>query len=142
MPVDYISEKLRKQFIKRAHGYCEYCRCPDSVTNSPFSLDHIIPQSKGGKTALRNLAYACQGCNGKKHNKLTAFDFFTHKRVALFHPCKQNWADHFGWSEDFTLVLGLTPTGRATIEALGMNRTGVVNLREILQDSNQHPPED
>ena len=142
MPAEYIPEKLRKQIIKRARGYCEYCRCPDTVTNSPFSVDHIIPKSKGGKTVPSNLAYACQGCNGKKHNKLKAFDPFTRKRVALFHPRKQKWADHFSWSDNFKLMLGLTPTGRATIEALGLNRLGVVNLRGILCDSDQHPPED
>lgn len=142
MPAERISDKLRNQVIRRARGYCEYCHCPDTVTNSPFSVDHIIPKSKGGKTVLSNLAYACSGCNGKKHNKLKAFDPFTFKRVVLFHPRKQNWADHFSWNEDFTLMLGLTPTGRATIEALGLNRFGVVNLRGMLRDSKQHPPEE
>jgi hypothetical protein len=142
MPSEYIPEKLRKQVIKRAGGYCEYCRCPDTTTNTPFSIDHIIPKSKGGKTVLSNLAYACFGCNSIKHNKRTAFDPFTRKRVALFHPRKQKWTDHFSWSDDFKLMLGLTPTGRATIEAMGLNRFGVINLREVLYDSDQHPPEE
>jgi hypothetical protein len=142
MPTEYIPEKLRKQVIKRARGYCEYCRCPDSVTNAPFSVDHIIPKVKGGKTVLSNLAYACYGCNNKKRDKRTAFDPFTRKRVALFHPRKQKWIAHFGWSEDFKLVIGLTPTGRATVEAIGLNRFGVVNLRDVLRNSGHHPPEE
>ncbi len=142
MPAERVSEKLRKQVILRARGYCEYCRCPDTVTNSPFSVDHIIPKSKDGKTSLGNLAYACQGCNGKKYNKLKALDPLTLNRVAMFHPRKQNWGDHFCWNEDFTLMLGLTPTGRATIEALGLNRFGVINLRVMLIGSGQHPSKD
>jgi len=37
-------------------------------------------------------------------------------------------------------VIGLTPTGRATIVALELNRAGVINLRKLLRNSTQHPP--
>lgn len=44
------------------------------------------------------------------------------------------------WSDDFTLIIGLTPTGRATIETLFLNREGVVNLRQLLYAIGKHPP--
>jgi len=44
------------------------------------------------------------------------------------------------WSDDFTLIVGLTGTGRATVEALQMNRPGVVNLRRLLHAAGLHPP--
>jgi hypothetical protein len=50
------------------------------------------------------------------------------------------WEAHFVWNEDFVTMVGLTPTGRATIERLQLNREGVVNLRRVLRAINQHPP--
>ena len=42
--------------------------------------------------------------------------------------------------EDYTIIIGLTPTGRATVEALQMNRRGLVNLRQALFALGKHPP--
>jgi hypothetical protein len=50
------------------------------------------------------------------------------------------WEDHFAWNDDFTTVLGLTPTGRATVAALSLNRAGLINLRRVLYAVNEHPP--
>lgn len=44
------------------------------------------------------------------------------------------------WSSEFTRILGVTPTGRATVEALLLNREGVVNLRRALYALGEHPP--
>jgi hypothetical protein len=52
------------------------------------------------------------------------------------------WNEHFAWSEDTTITIGLTATGRVTIMLLKLNRAGVVNLRQILQAAGQHPPMD
>jgi len=60
----------------------------------------------------------------------------------LYHPRRQKWTDHFAWSDDATLVIGLTPTGRATVEKLQLNRSGLVNLRRVLQAIGSHPPAD
>ncbi|WP_256875051.1 hypothetical protein [Nostoc sp. C052] len=38
-------------------------------------------------------------------------------------------------------MIGKTACGRATIEALRLNRFGVVNLRRLLRSANLHPPE-
>jgi len=37
-------------------------------------------------------------------------------------------------------IIGLTSTGRATVEALKMNRTGLVNMRQVLYLIDKHPP--
>jgi len=44
----------------------------------------------------------------------------TGQRTELFHPVQQRWGEHFRLEEDGTLT-GLTPTGRTTTAALGMN---------------------
>jgi hypothetical protein len=85
---------------------------------------------------------SCQGCNNHKYNRTRAPDPVSDQSVPLFHPRRQRWADHFAWSNDSTQILGLTPTGRATVEALQLNRPALVNLRRVLVEACEHPPED
>ena len=87
-----------------------------------------------------NLALSCQGCNNHKYTKVESFDPAGSAVVPLFNPRTQRWHDHFTWSNDATLVLGLTPTGRATVIALRLNREGIVNLRRVLYRHGLHPP--
>jgi hypothetical protein len=46
----------------------------------------------------------------------------------------------FVWGNDATIMMGTTPTGRATIEELKLNRAPVMNLRRVLVDAGLHPP--
>ena len=118
MPEQRASARQRQAVIERAHGCCEYCRSQARFAMQPFSVEHIIPRQAGGETALDNLALACQGCNGHKYVKTHGVDPASGERVPLFHPRRQRWRDHFAWDADFTLIIGLTPTGRATVETL------------------------
>lgn len=74
---------------------CEYCQSQEFFAIQPFSTEHIFPRSKGGETTTDNLAFACQGCNGHKYNKVQSHDNVTGKMAALFHPRRQKWSDHF-----------------------------------------------
>lgn len=140
MPSARVSAAIRRQVAQRAGGCCEYCRSQERFAMQSFSAEHIVAQSEGGKTSPANLAWACQGCNNHKYNKSQARDPVTGKIEDLFHPRQQRWLDHSIWNEDGTLVLGLSPCGRATVEALRLNRKGLVNLRRILFAIHQHPP--
>jgi hypothetical protein len=106
----------------------------------PLSIEHILPRSQQGETVLDNLALACPGCNNHKYNKTHGTDPVTGELVALYHPRKQRWRKHFAWNDDRTLIIGLTPTGRATVETLHLNREGLVNLRRVLYAVGEHPP--
>jgi hypothetical protein len=94
-----------------------------------------------GDSAADHLALACQGCHNFKYNKTSAFDPGSRQRVPLFHPRQQHWHDHFAWNHDWTLLIGFTPTGRATVEELHLNRPGVLNLRHLLLLIGRHPPQ-
>lgn len=139
MPISTANRRLAR---KRAGGRCEYCRCPESHSTQNFSVDHIWPQSLEGDDELTNLALACQGCNNRKYNKTGAHDPVTGVEAPLFDPRRQRWVEHFRWSDDKLRVLGLTPTGRATVAALDLNREGVLNLRDVLLLRGFHPPDD
>jgi hypothetical protein len=142
MPENRVTAQQKKTVAERARGCCEYCASQARFAVQPFSAEHIIPKSQGGRTTLDNLALACQGCNNYKYTKTEGRDPVSGASVPLYHPRQQRWRDHFAWNDDFTLVIGLTPIGRATIEALQLNRDGVVNLRRILYAMGEHPPAD
>lgn len=135
-----ITAQQRRAVAERAVGCCEYCRSQARFAMQPFSVEHIEPRSRGGKTTLDNLALAFQGCNNHKYTKTEGNDPVTGDIVPLYHPRRQRWRDHFAWNEDFTLIIGLTPAGRATVETLRLNREGLVNLRRILYAMGEHPP--
>ena len=135
-----ISVNQRARVVERAKGCCEYCQSQEQYSPDPFSVEHIIPLSRGGTNALDNLAFACQGCNNRKYTSMEAFDSLSQSAVPLFHPRQNAWAQHFAWSDDGALALGLTPIGRAAVEKLGLNRAGLVNLRRILFEAGEHPP--
>ena len=64
----------------------------------------------------------------------------TEREVPLFHPRKDVWSDHFRWSSDYLLIVGTTPTGRATVDQLRMNNDVVVRIRGLIVGWD-HPPE-
>ena len=103
---------------ERALWCCEYCRSQARFSPDPFSIEHITPTSRGGTNALSNLAFSCQGCNNYKHTSVAAPDPLTGDDMSLFHPRRDRWDGHFDWSDDASQMLGLTPTGRATIVRL------------------------
>ncbi|HEY0603341.1 MAG TPA: HNH endonuclease [Herpetosiphonaceae bacterium] len=141
----YISREQRLAVGDRAQGCCEYCRSQERFAMQSFSIEHIAPYERGGAHDLDNFAFSCQGCNNHKYTKTEGRDPESDPKapmVPLFHPRQNRWHDHFAWSEDFTIIAGLTPTGRATVEALRLNRPGLVNLRRLLVDAGEHPPPD
>lgn len=135
-----ISNRQKSQVAQRAGFCCEYCLSQADFSPDSFSVEHIIPISKGGADDKDNLAYSCQGCNNRKYTHTEALDPVTNTVVPLFHPRQSQWQDHFQWSADQTLVIGITPIGRATISQLQLNRKGVVNLRRVLKLIGEHPP--
>ena len=108
----------------------------------PLHIEHIIPTVRGGTTTLENLGIACSGCNGHKYDKQDGYDLVSEQSVLLYHPRQHIWRDHFAWNDEYTHIIGLTPTGRTTISTLHLNRSTVVNLCVVLILVGLHPPED
>jgi 5-methylcytosine-specific restriction endonuclease McrA len=134
-----MNKKMRLALKTRARFLCEYCLSQEYFSPDPFEGDHIIATSQGGSVTLDNLALSCSGCNGYKSGAISAIDPGTVQRVPLYNPRKDVWSDHFRWHENFTLIIGISPTGRATVEKLKLNRASVVNLRTVLYKVGEHP---
>jgi 5-methylcytosine-specific restriction endonuclease McrA len=125
---DHVPGRLASQVRHRAGEICEYCRLPQWTQEATFHIDHIQPLADGGRTILANLALACVTCSLKKAARSSARDPQTNSLAPLFNPRQAKWLDHFRWTRNWRIV-GKTPTGRATVRALGMNRPPIVLIR-------------
>ena len=135
-----IPESIRQQVRQRAAHLCEYCHASEQWQYVLFTVDHVVPLVQGGEDSLDNLALACFHCNRRKAAKTTALDPQSNAAVPLFNPRQNAWSEHFIWSADKVLVIGLTPTGRATVAALDLNRARILNVRAADLVIGRHPP--
>ncbi len=66
----------------------------------------------------------------------------------MFNPRQQKWSEHFRWTEDSTEIVGITPTGRATIMRLDFNDTrydendSIRNTHQFWREAGWHPPQE
>jgi 5-methylcytosine-specific restriction endonuclease McrA len=111
---------------------------PQALDDLPFQIDHIIARKHLGPTVLENLALACFPCNNSKGPNIAGFDWETRAVIPLFHPRRDNWADHFTW--DGPELRGTTPLGRVTVAVLDINRAHRVALRQALAGEGLFPP--
>ncbi|MBN9398614.1 MAG: HNH endonuclease ['Candidatus Kapabacteria' thiocyanatum] len=58
-------ELSRKNILRRDGFRCMYCGTPQT----PLTIDHVIPRSRGGMDQWENLVCACVHCNNKKGNR-------------------------------------------------------------------------
>lgn len=130
---------LRELAWERSGGTCEYCRMPQVFDPLlPFQIDHVIAEKHGGPTVAENLALACLHCNRYKGPNVAGVDPLSGEVVRLFHPRRDRWAEHFGWSGP--VLEGRTPIGRVTIQVLNINHLDLVAVRRALIDDGVFPP--
>lgn len=106
-----------------------------------LEIEHIIPLSKGGCNDESNLWIACPLCNSHKGDRIQAKDPETNQIFPLFNPRTQIWQEHFQWSEDGTRIIGKTPIGRATVNALRLDSDpDALLVRSYWVEAGWHPP--
>ena len=127
-----LSRTLELEVRHRAAGRCEYCLFPESASELPFHIDHIIAQKHGGQSESENLAWACFSCNLRKGPNIGGLDPETGALTRLFNPRADAWADHFAW--DGVSLRGTTAIGRATLAVLDINHVDSMTVREALRD--------
>ncbi len=137
-----ISEQTQVTVKQRAKGLCEYCHASEQWQYVQFTIDHIVPLAEGGSSDLNNLALACFHCNRRKGRAQDATDPESEQKVNLFNPRQDRWLAHFRWADDCLRIIGITPTGRATVAALALNRERIVTIRAADCEIGRHPPLD
>jgi 5-methylcytosine-specific restriction endonuclease McrA len=60
-------KNLRKRLYERDNGICQICDWPVSLEE--FTIDHIIPRSKGGPNSFDNMQITHAICNNNRGNK-------------------------------------------------------------------------
>jgi hypothetical protein len=133
-----IPASLRRLVVQRADNCCEYCGISQIGQVATFHIDHIIPVVAGGKTSAENLALACVSCSLRKGARQRLEDSETGKVVSIFNPRQQIWKEHFVWNG--VRVVGLTAIGRATLQALDLNRPTMLAIRAEEELLGRHPP--
>jgi len=120
---------------RRADNRCEYCLLRQEHSELTHHIEHITAKQHGGGDDVDNLALACHRCNLRKGPNLTGVDPISGELVALFHPRRDRWAEHFLFHG--VRLQGITPSGRATVQVLAMNDARRLELRSQLLAQNQ-----
>jgi hypothetical protein len=136
----YITEEIRERVRQRAGDRCGYCLSRQEYVWGVLEVEHIKPLAAGGTNIEDNLWLACRLCNLHKGSRTEAADPETGQLLPLFNPRTESWKDHFTWSQDGTEIIGLTPIGRATVEALQLNEALRVSIRRQWVEVGWHPP--
>ena len=87
---------------------------------------------------MENLALACVSCSLRKGARQQLKDSETGEVVYIFNPRQQRWNAHFAWNG--VEMIGLTATGRATVQALDLNRSTMLAIRAEEELRDRHPP--
>jgi 5-methylcytosine-specific restriction endonuclease McrA len=54
-----VPPRLRERVARAADHRCGYCQTDQRITGYQLTIDHIVPESRGGETVEDNLWMAC-----------------------------------------------------------------------------------
>lgn len=133
----HITARLRQLVVSRSSFRCGYCHLSQFGQEATFHIDHVSPITRGGRTSVDNLALACVSCSLRKGARVAAIDPATGGEVPIFNPRRDVWSETFSW--EGVRLIGLTPTGRATVQALDLNRPLILAIRQEEAALGRHP---
>ena len=82
---------MQKQILKLYENICFGC----NAGNRTLHIDHIVPQSKGGDAAFRNLQPLCEHCgNLKGNNSPEVVEIWN---TSYFGPYPSDSYEHMFW---------------------------------------------
>jgi 5-methylcytosine-specific restriction endonuclease McrA len=98
----------RQNIYARDHYRCQYCG--GRFQTEDLTYDHILPKSRGGKTAWENIVTCCMECNRKKGVRTPREASMTLVRKPVrptwipavritigFREVPQTWRDYLYW---------------------------------------------
>jgi hypothetical protein len=94
----------RRNIMKRDNNTCQYCGIHIQGENQ--TIDHVVPRSRGGPHAWKNVAASCKRCNSRKADrtpeeaqmKLTRLPFAPTKKVLVYTQALAHNTKHPEWS--------------------------------------------
>jgi uncharacterized protein (TIGR02646 family) len=150
----YGSETVKHALIKAQHGKCCFC---ERKTGQDGDVEHFRPKAGYRQTPkgplLRpgyywlaydwdNLLLACSACNQRHKRNLFPLtdpdqratshtDDVTQEAPLFLQPAQQDPELHIGFRKEIPYAINGSPTGKATIKALGLDRE---LLNEVRRD--------
>src|SRR5258706_6248113 len=125
-----IPEDVVARVRSRADDRCGYCLSPQHLVLGWLEIEHLIPKAKRGTDDEENLWLTCRLCNNFKGIQTDALHPESGQRVPLVDPRAANDGStpSVGATMGSTIV-GMTPSGRATVIALQLNNMIAVMVR-------------
>lgn len=101
----------RRYVYARDHWTC--CYCGERFSDEDLTYDHVVPQSRGGRTCWTNIVTACCACNNRKDNRTpdeAEMKLLSRPKQPRWMPaslvdaaCKREippqWVDWVGWMQ-------------------------------------------
>lgn len=89
------STRIRKeQILSRCKGVC--CHCGKEIAiGDDFTIEHIIPLSKGGTNDFTNLVSLCETCNKDKDADIVDAEYYEHAPKVVYEEIERNLASYF-----------------------------------------------
>lgn len=99
----YIPKSVKSEILKKSKGRC--CHCGKKLeVGSTFTLEHIIPLSKGGTYDINNLVALCKKCNEDKGNKIinpiTYYKYLGKSYKKDIDEMYSKYLEEFDWLKD------------------------------------------
>jgi len=80
----------RHSIFERDRSICQYCG--KALPRSHLTIDHVIPQSRGGADTWENLVLACLACNVRKADRTPE----EAQMPLIKRPTRPAWIPHLG----------------------------------------------
>ena len=64
--ITYVSY-TKNNIHRRDDFFCQYCG--EKTRKEKMTIDHVLPESRGGLSVWENTVSACSGCNSEKDNR-------------------------------------------------------------------------
>lgn len=61
----WFSRDVKEDILRKSDGVCAHCGC-QVVVGDNFTVEHVVPISKGGTNDLVNIVALCHTCNVTK----------------------------------------------------------------------------
>jgi hypothetical protein len=135
-----ITDVLYQRVALDARGERGYCRVPQRALPYRLEVEHLRPISLGGGDELANLWLSCHKCNKFRSNRILGQDPLTQQEMRLFNPRNDEWNHHFRWQHGGLYIVGQTPIGRATVDALQLNDSYHQSARSVWILAGIYPP--
>ncbi|HEX9939134.1 MAG TPA: HNH endonuclease signature motif containing protein [Longimicrobium sp.] len=91
--------------------------------HKPYEVDHILSLKHGGRSDLRNFAFACFDCNRFKGTDVGSIVPGSAAFTRLYNPRMDVWPEHFRLDLG-VFIIGITGIGAATARVLDLNARG------------------